>query len=217
MKMKSVREFFAKLGEWRDTSGAASGSAAPASWRLYGPVAALGLAMFAIALSGYPNLLDNERRIGAYVLDAVLHGHWIMQYDVTGAVASKPPLLTWIAALSTAAFGEINRFSIYLPSALATLGVALLLVGAGKKHFGWRAGFLAGSGRRVEEQDLLAQLDRGVAKDQVDAQNDLINSRNQRTQAVIAHTLARLQFWNNLGILYIKENGQWDEVPVGIK
>lgn len=144
MKMKSVREFFAKLGAWRDTPGAASVSAAPASWRLYVPVAALGVTMFAIALSGYPNLLDNERRIGAYVLDAVRHGHWIMQYDVTGGVASKPPLLTWIAALSTAAFGEINRFSIYLPSALATLGVALLLVGAGKKHFSWRAGFLAG-------------------------------------------------------------------------
>ncbi len=144
MKMKNVREFFARLGEWRDAAGLASAAPAPASWRLYGPVAALGVAIFAIALSGYPNLMDNERRIGAYVLDAVLHGHWIMQYDVTGAVASKPPLLTWIAALSTAAFGEINRFSIYLPSALATLGVALLLVGAGKKHFGWRAGFLAG-------------------------------------------------------------------------
>ncbi len=144
MRMKNVREFFAKLGEWRDAAGPASASPAPASWRLYGPVAVLGVAIFAIALSGYPNLMDNERRIGAYVLDAVQHGHWIMQYDVTGAVASKPPLLTWIASLSTAAFGEINRFSIYLPSALATLGVALLLVGAGKKHFGWRAGFLAG-------------------------------------------------------------------------
>ncbi len=69
------------------------------------------------------------------------------------------------------------------------------------------------SERRVEEEDLLAELGRGVAKDQVDAQNDLINSKNQRTQALVAHTIARVQFWNNLGILYIKENGQWEEIP----
>ena len=73
------------------------------------------------------------------------------------------------------------------------------------------------SERRVEEQDLLAELGRGVAKDQVDAQNDLVSSKNQRTQALVAHTIARLQFWNNLGILYIKENGQWEEVSTAGK
>jgi len=67
--------------------------------------------------------------------------------------------------------------------------------------------------RRVEEQDLLSELGRGVAKDQVDAQVDLTNSKNQRTQALVAHTIARLQFWNVLGILFIKENGQWEEIP----
>jgi len=27
---------------------------------------------------------------------------------------------------------------------------------------------------------------------------------------LVAHTIARLQFWNNLGILYIKDRGQWE-------
>jgi outer membrane protein TolC len=66
--------------------------------------------------------------------------------------------------------------------------------------------------RRVEEQDLLAELGRAQAQDQVDAQNDLVNSKNERTQALVQHTIARLQFWNNMGILYIKDNGQWEEV-----
>ena len=66
--------------------------------------------------------------------------------------------------------------------------------------------------RRVEEQNLLAELGRAKAQDQVDAQNDLVNSKNQRTQALVQHTIARLQFWNNLGILYIKDNGQWEEM-----
>lgn len=65
--------------------------------------------------------------------------------------------------------------------------------------------------RRVEEQNLLAELGRAKAQDQVDAQNSLSDSKNQRTQAVVTHTIARLQFWNNLGILYIKDNGGWEE------
>jgi len=69
--------------------------------------------------------------------------------------------------------------------------------------------------RRVEEQDLLSELGRAKAQDQVDAQNDLINSKNQLTQALVTHTIARLQFWNNMGILYIKDNGQWEEVKDG--
>jgi outer membrane protein TolC len=66
--------------------------------------------------------------------------------------------------------------------------------------------------RRVEEQNLLAELGRARAQDQVDAQNAFIDSKNQRTQALVTHTIARLQFWNNMGILYIKDNGQWEEL-----
>jgi outer membrane protein TolC len=65
--------------------------------------------------------------------------------------------------------------------------------------------------RRVEEQNLLAEFGRAKAQDQVDAENALIDSKNQRTQALVTHTIARLQFWNNMGILYIKDNGQWEE------
>jgi outer membrane protein TolC len=66
--------------------------------------------------------------------------------------------------------------------------------------------------RRVEEQDLLADIGRAKAQDQVDAQNALIDSKNQRTQALVTHTISRLQFWNRMGILYIKDNGQWEEM-----
>lgn len=65
--------------------------------------------------------------------------------------------------------------------------------------------------RRVEEQELLAELGRAKALDQVDAQNSLLSSKDQLTQALVAHTVARLQFWDNMGILYIKDNGQWRE------
>jgi outer membrane protein TolC len=67
--------------------------------------------------------------------------------------------------------------------------------------------------RRVEEQNLLAELGRARAQDQVDAQNDLSDLKNQLTQALVTHTVARLQFWDNLGILYIKDNGGWEDIP----
>jgi outer membrane protein TolC len=66
--------------------------------------------------------------------------------------------------------------------------------------------------RRVDEQEMLAIVGRARAQDQVDAQNDLISAKNQRTQALVTHTIARLQFWDNMGILYIKGNGRWEEV-----
>ncbi len=68
------------------------------------------------------------------------------------------------------------------------------------------------SQRRVEEQELLMELGRGTARDLVDARTDLINSHNQRTTALVEHTVARLQFWRDLGMLLIKPNGHWNEL-----
>lgn len=66
--------------------------------------------------------------------------------------------------------------------------------------------------RRVEEQNLLAELGRATAQDQVDAQNDLNQAENALTAALVNHTVARLEFWRDMGILFIKPNGQWEEV-----
>ena len=68
------------------------------------------------------------------------------------------------------------------------------------------------SARRVEEQELRAELGEATAMDQVDAQNDLTESQNELIEALVNHTLYRLAFWRDIGILYIKENGQWEEV-----
>lgn len=65
---------------------------------------------------------------------------------------------------------------------------------------------------RVEEQELLAALGRGSVLDQVDAQNNLNQSENDLISALVRHTIARLQFWRDMGILYIDQHGQWEEV-----
>jgi outer membrane protein TolC len=70
------------------------------------------------------------------------------------------------------------------------------------------------SERRVEEQQLLSELGRATAQDQVDAQNDLIQSQNSLTSAIVAHTMARLGFWRDMGILYISNEGLWTEIDL---
>ncbi|MGB0420644.1 MAG: TolC family protein, partial [Limisphaerales bacterium] len=67
------------------------------------------------------------------------------------------------------------------------------------------------SQNRRDEELLKRELGLGLALDLVDAQNDLINSQNQLTSALISHTIARLGFWRDMGLLFIKEQGQWEE------
>jgi outer membrane protein TolC len=71
------------------------------------------------------------------------------------------------------------------------------------------------SEQRVEEETLKQELGRGTARDLVDAQTDLTQSKNARTAALISHTLARLRFWRDMGILMIKDSGQWEELANG--
>ena len=62
------------------------------------------------------------------------------------------------------------------------------------------------------EQELLANLGRGSVLDQVDAQNNLTDAENNLTAALVRHTIARLAFWRDMGILYIKSDGQWEHI-----
>ena len=52
-------------------------------------------------------------------------------------------MFTWVAAVASLPFGQVNRFSLYFPSALATLLVALILLKTGGRYFGPLAGFMA--------------------------------------------------------------------------
>lgn len=65
--------------------------------------------------------------------------------------------------------------------------------------------------RRVEEQRLRQELGSGTSRDLVDAENDLISSKNQRTAALVSHYIARLGFYRDMGVLWIKDNGLWEE------
>lgn len=65
--------------------------------------------------------------------------------------------------------------------------------------------------RRVEEAQLRAELGLGNIQDTVDSQNDLTASRTQLISSIVEHNIAKLEFWRDVGLLYVNDNGQWEE------
>ena len=58
------------------------------------------------------------------------------------------------------------------------------------------------------------QLGRGQTRDLLDAQSDLNISRNGRTAALVNYNLARLRYWRDMGLLFVRDDGSWYEAPV---
>ena len=52
----------------------------------------------------------------------------------------------------------------------------------------------------------------GQARDLIDAQTALIQANDDRIAALVNHTIARIQMWKDMGILYIKKDGKWEDV-----
>ena len=68
------------------------------------------------------------------------------------------------------------------------------------------------SQRRVEQEDILRDIGQGTVLNRIDAQNALTNAKNGVSQSLVNYTTACLRLWYDMGILYIQENGQWEEV-----
>jgi len=108
-------------------------------------VLALAAALCVIRMTAPADLLDKDQeRPASYALDVIRNGHWICQFDWKGAVASKPPLLTWLIALASLPGHRVTLLTLYLPSAVAMTGLALLICRVGSRHFGPRAGLFGG-------------------------------------------------------------------------
>jgi len=103
----------------------------------------LVLAFYVIRLTGPSNLeADAQDRNVGYVMDVVWQGHWLVQQDIRGRIMSKPPLHTWVTSAFAEA-GGINRLTLTLPSVLAVLAMALLVLEIGRRRYGSLAGGLA--------------------------------------------------------------------------
>jgi len=65
--------------------------------------------------------------------------------------------------------------------------------------------------RRVEEQTLLLEYGRGTIRLLLETEDDLVSAQNDVTDALVKHTIAKMSFFRDIGILQVKPDGMWEQ------
>ena len=64
---------------------------------------------------------------------------------------------------------------------------------------------------RVQEQKLKLNIGLGIARLLVESEIALANAQNNATGALVAHTIAKLSFFRDVGVLQVKPDGMWEQ------
>src|SRR6516162_11704379 len=87
---------------------------------------AYGALLFIVNLGGYPLYTKGEPREAVTVFDIVHGGGVILPMRAGVEVPSKPLMMHWLAALVSLAAGQVNEWTVRLPSAIfAILGLVV--------------------------------------------------------------------------------------------
>jgi outer membrane protein TolC len=65
--------------------------------------------------------------------------------------------------------------------------------------------------KRVEEQRLLLETGRGIIRLLVDSEDALVQAESSLTSALVAHVIAKMSFFRDIGILEVKPDGMWEQ------
>jgi outer membrane protein TolC len=65
--------------------------------------------------------------------------------------------------------------------------------------------------RRVESTTLLLEAGRATTRDLLDSQSALLQAQNDLTAALVAHTVAKLDFFSVIGMLQVRPDGMWEQ------
>jgi 4-amino-4-deoxy-L-arabinose transferase-like glycosyltransferase len=76
------------------------------------------LALCSIPWLGLSDFSTRGEPREALVVQDILRGNWILPHGYSNAIASKPPLMHWAAAIFSRLFGGASEFTIRLPSAI---------------------------------------------------------------------------------------------------
>jgi len=69
---------------------------------------------------------------------------------------------------------------------------------------------LALAEKRVESTSLLLQAGRVTTRDLLESQDALLQAQNDLTGALVAHTIAKLNFFRDIGLLRVRPDGMWE-------
>jgi outer membrane protein TolC len=70
---------------------------------------------------------------------------------------------------------------------------------------------LALAEERVKNMPLLLKSGRAQTRDMLDAQDALLQAQNDLTSALVGHTIAKLNFFRDVGILQVRPDGMWTQ------
>jgi len=65
--------------------------------------------------------------------------------------------------------------------------------------------------KRVESTSLLLEAGRLTTRDLLEAQTSLLAAQNALTAALIDHTIAKLKFFSDIGVLQVRPDGMWEK------
>ena len=65
--------------------------------------------------------------------------------------------------------------------------------------------------RRLETQKLLLEIGQGNVRLLLESEGALLEAQNNVTSALVAHAIAKLGFFRDIGILQVKPDGMWEQ------
>ena len=90
-----------------------------------------------------------------------------------------------------------------LPEILSSMLLGtLLLIGAN--------GLVTIAERRVDSTAMFLKTGRAQTRDLLESQGALLEAQNELTDALVAHTIAKLNFFRDIGVLQVRPDGMWD-------
>lgn len=100
--------------------------------------------LIALRVSAPSDLMEGaqSKQVG-YVMDVLLQRHWLLQYEINGEVATKPPLYNWCAAAICEVCGTEAEWAMKLPSLLAGVGLLCCVYWLARHYFDARVAFYA--------------------------------------------------------------------------
>jgi outer membrane protein TolC len=69
--------------------------------------------------------------------------------------------------------------------------------------------------KRVESTTLLLEAGRLTTRDLLDSQDALLLTQNNLTDALVSHAIAKLSFFQDIGILQVRPDGMWVQQEAG--
>jgi len=65
--------------------------------------------------------------------------------------------------------------------------------------------------KRVESNEMLLDAGRLTVRLLLDSQNALVRAQNDYTSALVSHTIAKLNFFRDTGVLQVRPDGMWEQ------